>query len=390
LIDEAHNLVERAREMFSSSLNKSDFLAVQREFKGVNTELFQAAKAVNDYFISLRKQSEHKVRIEKESPQELAALVETFALHAEQELAGSSSRQTNPLLLDTYFACLGFGRIEKLYDERYVTYMEFSKSDVTVKLFCLDPSHLLTQIGKGYRSRIYFSATLSPNAYYMDMLGAGADDYTVSIASPFSSDQLSVYIQPLSTRYHDRERNKAPLVSLLRKVAVDKPGNYLFFVPSYEYMNSVYEAFLVEETEVRTILQQGEMSEEERESFLAAFNAENQGTFAGFAVLGGIFSEGIDLVGNRLTGVVVIGVGLPQISLERNILKDYFSASGRNGYDYAYVFPGMNKVLQAGGRLIRSEQDSGVLVLIDDRYLQQQYQRLMPDEWSHYQVLARS
>jgi DNA excision repair protein ERCC-2 len=255
-----------------------------------------------------------------------------------------------------------------------------------VKLFCLDPSHLLTQIGKGYRSRIYFSATLSPDAYYLDMLGAGADDYTVSIPSPFSSGQLSVYIQPLSTRYQDRERNKAPLVSLLLKLAAENPGNYLFFFPSYEYMNSVYDSFMEEESDVRTILQQGEMSEEERESFLAQFTAENQGSFAGFAVMGGIFSEGIDLVGNRLTGVVVIGVGLPQISLERNIMKDYFNAAGRKGYDYAYVFPGMNKVLQAGGRLIRSEQDRGVLVLVDDRYLQPQYQRLLPEEWNHYQV----
>jgi Rad3-related DNA helicase len=218
------------------------------------------------------------------------------------------------------------------------------------------------------------------------MLGAGADDYTVSIPSPFSSEQLSVYIQPLSTRYQDRERNKAPLVSLLLKLAAENPGNYLFFFPSYEYMNSVYDSFMEEESDVRTILQQGEMSEEERESFLAQFAAENQGSFAGFAVMGGIFSEGIDLVGNRLTGVVVIGVGLPQISLERNIMKDYFNAAGRKGYDYAYVFPGMNKVLQAGGRLIRSEQDRGVLVLVDDRYLQPQYQRLLPEEWNHYQV----
>jgi Rad3-related DNA helicase len=386
LIDEAHNLVERAREMFSSSLHKSDFLALQREFKGVNAEVFRAAKAVNDYFISLGKQSGDKLRIEKDSPKVLAGLVEAFALHAEQELAASGSNPSNLLLLDTYFACLSFGRIERLYDERFVTYMEYSKSDVTVKLFCLDPSHIITQIGKGYRSRIYFSATLSPDAYYLDMLGAGADDYTVSIPSPFSSEQLSVYIQPLSTRYQDRERNKAPLVSLLLKLAAENPGNYLFFFPSYEYMNSVYDSFMEEESDVRTILQQGEMSEEERESFLAQFAAENQGSFAGFAVMGGIFSEGIDLVGNRLTGVVVIGVGLPQISLERNIMKDYFNAAGRKGYDYAYVFPGMNKVLQAGGRLIRSEQDRGVLVLVDDRYLQPQYQRLLPEEWNHYQV----
>lgn len=129
------------------------------------------------------------------------------------------------------------------------------------------------------------------------------------------------------------------------------------------------------------------MTEEDRDTFLGAFDADNREAFAGFAVMGGIFSEGIDLVGDRLTGVVVVGVGLPQLGLERNIIKDYFNAAGLHGYDYAYVFPGMNKVLQAGGRLIRSEQDRGLLMLVDDRYLQPQYQRLLPEEWRHYTVL---
>jgi DNA excision repair protein ERCC-2 len=389
LVDEAHNLVERARDMFSSSLNKTEFLAVQREFKGINEEIHQTAKAINAYFIAQRKRSGDKVQIEKDAPQELTALVEAFTIQAERELAAGGTQPANPLLLDVYFTSMSFVRIAKLYDERYVTYTEVSKSDVRLKLFCLDPSSLLTQMGKGYRCLIYFSATLSPSAYYMDMLGAGPNDYTVSIPSPFSSEQLNVYISPLSTRYHDRERNKAPLIEQLQQLLKDRPGNHLFFFPSYAYMNSVYEAFMAETeaSDVRTILQQGEMSEGERESFLAAFEADNRQAFAGFAVMGGIFSEGIDLVGDRLNGVVVIGVGLPQISPERDIMKDYFDRSGKKGYDYAYVYPGMNKVLQAGGRLIRSEQDSGVLVLVDDRYLQQQYRRLLPEEWSRYKVI---
>lgn len=387
LVDEAHNLVDRAREMFSGALHKSDFLNVQREFKELSQSVSKAAKAVNEQFISLRKQSTEPIRITQEPPQALLDELEHFIVHAERELASHGGTSDHSLLLDTYFAAQSFVRISKLYDERFVTYAECTKSEVEIKLFCLDPSYLLQQMGKGYRSHIFFSATLAPFAYFMRMLGAGEDDYTVSIPSPFSKEQLDVYIQPLSTRYQDRERTKSPLTQLLSQLLDTTPGNYLFFFPSYAYMNEVYEAFTALVPHRKTILQQADMTEEDRDSFLGAFDADNREAFAGFAVLGGIFSEGIDLVGDRLTGVVVVGVGLPQLGLERNIIKDYFNAAGLHGYDYAYVFPGMNKVLQAGGRLIRSEQDRGLLMLVDDRYLQPQYQRLLPEEWRHYTVL---
>jgi Rad3-related DNA helicase len=383
LIDEAHNLVDRAREMFSAALIKSDFLSVGREFKGVNKELQQAAKAVNDYFIAIRKENEAKYRVMQERPQQLCERIEAFVQVAEKQLAAYGSNQTLPLLLDLYYACQAFLRADKLYDERYVTYYEVMSNEVRVKLFCLDPSYLLQQMGKGYRSHIYFSATLSPGGYYMDMLGAGSEDYRLSVPSPFSKDQLKVSIRPLSTRYHDRDRTKGPLVQLLLQLVTNHPGNYLFFFPSYEYMNSVYEAFMSVDHDdpLQTLLQHNEMKEEEREQFLMAFNAANKQTLAGFAVMGGIFSEGIDLVGDRLTGVVVVGVGLPQIGLERNIIKQYYESTGKNGYEYAYVFPGINKVLQAGGRLIRSEHDRGILMLVDDRYMQPRYQSLLPEEW---------
>ncbi|MNI24215.1 ATP-dependent DNA helicase DinG [compost metagenome] len=407
LMDEAHNLVDRAREMFSSSLNKSEFLALQREFKGVNIAIYQASKAINQHFITLRKLSEGQDHTRKELPQELMELVEAFVIQAEKVLASaggssssgpgsSSSASTGPdpnpsssssLLLDTYFACQTFVRSGSMYDERYVTYVEFAKNEVKVKLFCLDPSHLLKLAGKGYRSLVYFSATLSPSAYYMDMLGGGPEDYMISIPSPFSKEQLGVWIQPLSTRYQDRERTKLPLVVLLQELIQKRPGNYLFFFPSYAYMNDVYEAFMMEDRGAEVLIQRTEMSEEEREDFLSAFAAGSEQALVGFAVMGGIFSEGIDLVGDRLSGVVIVGVGLPQLGLERNILKDYFQETGKNGYDYAYVYPGMNKVLQAGGRLIRSEQDRGLLVLVDDRYLEARYQRLLPEEWKPYEVI---
>lgn len=386
LIDEAHNLVDRAREMFSSQLQKSDFLALQRMYKGVNAAVYQAAKAVNAYFIQLRKQAEGSQWISKAAPEALIALVEAFADQAEKELSSAEpggNAEQGELLLQVYFAAVNFGRIANLYDDRYMSYADISREDVTIKLFCLDPSYLLQEMGKGYRSRIYFSATLSPLSFYRDMLGAGPDDYTVSIPSPFSREQLNVIMNPLSTRYRDREQTREPLVRLLCDLVRERSGNYLFFFPSYAYMNLIYEGFAAEMGEsVRLLLQQGSMTEEEREQYLASFVPSPQETLVGFAVMGGIFSEGIDLVGDRLTGVVVVGVGLPQIGLERDIIRDYFNENGRNGFDYAYVFPGMNKVLQAGGRLIRSENDHGVLMLVDDRYFHPHYARLLPEEWT--------
>ncbi|MFC9777046.1 ATP-dependent DNA helicase [Paenibacillus chitinolyticus] len=458
LIDEAHNLVDRGREMFSAELTKAPFLQLKRDFKGRNSAVEAAAKAVNDYFIAFRKeQGSGGSFVLREVAEELPVLLEAFAQQAERELsAPGQGGEAQELLLDTYFAVQSFLRTAKYYDERYVTLAEVQRSDVRLKLLCLDPSALLAQMGKGYRAHVFFSATLTPFSYYMDMLGGGEDDYTVAIPWPFRQEQLDVWIEPLSTRYKDRDKTKLPISRLLGKLVREKPGNYLVFFPSYEYMREVAALFLEQErgpqsgaavdgeaggTEaasetafeavevllqdrlpasdesgggsilaeeagsggsgcsgdetgsgdhssrmLRILVQQPSMPEEERESFLASFRADSSRTLIGFAVMGGIFSEGIDLRGDRLTGVVVVGVGLPQVGPERNIIKEHFDRDGRSGFDYAYVFPGMNKVMQAGGRLIRTENDYGTLVLIDDRFLQRRYQSLLPPEWRHFTI----
>ncbi|KRF02413.1 ATP-dependent helicase [Paenibacillus sp. Soil766] len=396
LIDEAHNLVDRAREMYASELHKSVFLTLQREFKGVSKEVHDTAKAINTYFIALRKQvGDREMMVESGMPESLLLHVEAFIAVAEKELARSAGGSgASTVLLDAYFGAQNFVRISKLYDERYVTLAVNDRNEVSVKLVCLDPSHLLRQMGKGYRAHVFFSATLSPLSYFMDTLGAGEDDYSVTVPSPFAKEQLEVFVQPLSTRYQDREHSRTQIARSIYELVARRAGNYLVFFPSYAYMSSVYESFtdLVGEAEeasqlISVLVQQAKMTEEEREHFLSAFQAGAETTLVGFAVMGGIFSEGIDLVGDRLTGVVIVGVGLPQLGPERNLIKDYMERTGKNGYDYAYVYPGVNKVQQAGGRLIRSESDHGVLLLIDDRYLQPRYQRLLPEEWRDYKVL---
>lgn len=384
LVDESHNLVDRAREMFSAELTKRSFLELEREFKGARPELHRSAKAINKWFIAHRKQAEDQQAIvTKEQPAELVELIESFIVDAERELAaGGGSDTGSSSLLDTYFAAMSFVRISKLYDESHISYAEVVRGgDVRLKLFCLNPAAHLRQMGKGFRAHVFFSATLSPLSYYMDMLGADEEDYSVTLPSPFAKEQWEVSIAPISTKYIDREHTKEPLVKLLLKTIRRKSVNYLIFFPSYEYMNSIYEAFMAENDGVHTMLQTADMPEEERESFLAAFSKDRDRALVGFAVMGGIFSEGIDLVGNRLQGVVVVGVGMPQIGLERNLIKGYFDEDGRKGFDYAYVYPGINKVLQAGGRLIRSEEDRGTILLVDDRYTEPRYRRLLPEEW---------
>lgn len=383
LVDEAHNLVDRGREMFSSSLNKDLFLQLKKEYKGVNKVIYKAVSKLNAWFLSLKKENADKQEFTiQQLDEELINLLNLFLESAEKILQAESF----PILLEAYFMVNNFLKMNDLFDEHYVIYAEKMKNDLHLKLFCIDPSKLLKQMGKGYRSTIFFSATLSPISYYQDILGGREQDYLLSIPSPFSSDQVDVFINPLSTRYRDRDRTKESIVTTIQALIKNRPGNYFIFFSSYQYLLAVYDLFKQQDEDTSTIIQATGMSESEREAFLKAFKPNQSGTLLGFAVLGGIFSEGVDLIGDRLNGVMVVGVGLPQLCFERNLIKDHFNQKGKNGYDYAYVYPGMNKVLQAGGRLIRSEKDHGTIVLIDDRFLQRQYQMLLPLEWQKYTV----
>jgi Rad3-related DNA helicase len=382
LIDEAHNLVDRAREMYSASLFKSKFLELKNRYKNLKDELYAIINEINKRFIELRKKWKDVVTpVSKEIDGDLLELLHTFNEIVEIKLQEMDEDENKQLLLDTYFESLNFVKIAEFFDEHYVCYYELYKSEVHLKLFCLDPSKVVNDIIKRFRSTIYFSATLTPIQYFQDMLGDQSRDYTISIDSPFHREQLEVTIDPLSTRYQDRERNLERLIDSVYKEITKRKGNYLVFYPSYQYLIQSVDLFKEKYPNIKTIVQENGMTEIEREEFLLQFDSLNEETLVGFAVLGGIFSEGIDLKGDRLNGVVVVGVGLPQICLERNILKEHFNSVGKNGYYYAYVFPGMNKVMQAGGRVIRSESDEGTLLLIDDRYKSTLYQSLLPEEW---------
>ncbi|MCM3717323.1 ATP-dependent DNA helicase [Fictibacillus phosphorivorans] len=386
LMDEAHNLVDRARSMYSAELQKSMFLQLSRAYKGKNEKLRGAIKAINDEMLKLKKEHGEKQVAVKELPLDLISSLDDFLVQAEKLLAGGESDEQ---LLEAYFSALQMVKISDFYDERFVTFIDVFKSEVVVRLFCMDPSQLLFQTGKKYGSRIFFSATLSPLSYFMEMLGGGEEDYVIRMPSPYEKEQLDVFIQPLSTRFKDRDKTIEPITEMLIDLVDKRPGNYLVFFPSYRYMTDVVDRLLEEELAFHPLIQHPSMSEEEREEFLANFDQAGDRSLVGFAVMGGIFSEGIDLKGDRLTGAVIIGVGLPQVGLERDTMKDYFQSTGKNGYDFAYVYPGMNKVLQAGGRVIRSEEDQGTLVLVDDRFLSRKYVEMLPEEWRNFVVLKR-
>jgi len=255
---------------------------------------------------------------------------------------------------------------------------------VKLKLFCLDPSRLLSEITGRVKASIFYSATLTPIGYFKDILGGVTEDYNMRLASPFEASNLCLAIaENVSTRYTEREKSLSEVAEYIKTVIDGREGNYLVFFPSYKYMNEVYAIFAERYSEIEAVLQQPTMLEEEKESFLQCFKLDTEATLVGFAVMGGMFSEGIDLVGERLIGAVIVGVGLPQVCFERDIIMDFFKDKNDMGFEYAYMYPGMNKVMQAAGRVIRSENDSGVVLLVDERFGSRRYTDMFPEEWQH-------
>jgi len=389
LIDEAHNLVDRAREMFSAELYKSSFLELKRIMKSKQSKIAKLLSEINKYMISLRKEcGEQGFLVKQEELKDLYKLLKELLKESEDWLSRNHGSEGFEQMLELYFDAMAFIRISEFFDERYVTFIEAEKSEVRVKLFCLDPSYLLSEATRRGKAAVFFSATLTPLNYFREILGGSDGDYTMILPSPFSRDNLCLLTADrISTRYRNRESSYDSIVEIIGTTVEQKPGNYMVYFPSYKYMNEVYSRFTEQFPDVATIVQESAMQEEERENFLEMFRPDATETLVGFSVLGGIFSEGIDLRGDRLIGAIIVGVGLPQISAEQDIIMNYFREKNSMGYEYAYMFPGMNKVLQAAGRVIRSENDRGIVILVDERYSQRNYRNLFPEHWSHYKKI---
>lgn len=389
LIDEAHNLVDRAREMFSAGLKKSDFLAMKKAAGKEEKALCRSLNQVNTELIAIRKSCEQSgLLLQKEAFADFNASLRKLSAFCDEWLSRAPDSQVREQLLSLYFEVLNYLKISDLYDKRYTSFVQTSGSEVLVKQLCLDPSLLLKKAMDKGRAAVLFSATLTPLDYYRSILGGDESAKTYSIPSPYSSEHLCLMVAAhVSTRYRHREDSVAPICDLIASVVGEKAGNYLVYFPSYQYLRQVYEEFIEQNPKIHTIVQETGMGEQERDDFLSHFDQANRETLVGFCVLGGVFSEGIDLTGERLVGTIVVGVGLPQICRQQNIIRDYYEQENQMGFEYAYRYPGMNKVMQAAGRVIRSEQDRGVVLLIDDRFCTPEYLALFPPHWRHCRFL---
>ena len=389
LIDEAHNLVDRSREMFSADLYKQPLLDVRR---AIRRELPQIAKIlgkINYWMVKARKLCDESsaARHDRKPPDDLLPLLHRFLSITERWLVRNIKSAFRQELLDLYFEISGFMRVAENFDESYVTCFEKIKKDFKLKLFCIDPSHQLKRALDRCHAAVFFSATMTPMTYFHQIFGCHESAMRLNIPSPFPAENLRIFISDnISTLFRQRESTKHQVSRAISTFIHQKKGNYLIFFPSYVYMQLVYEAFKSDCPHIENIVQTPTMSESERDTFLQHFNRENPKSIVGFAVLGGIFGEGIDLVGERLSGAVVVGVGLPGISLERELIREYFNATLQAGFEFAYQYPGINRVLQAAGRVIRSENDRGAILLIDRRYATYRYRALLLEQWETINV----
>lgn len=416
LIDEAHNLVERGREMYSAVLIKEDFLKLKRTVKEVDSRMEHHLERCNKELLKLKRECVNYRIEEYISPfvmalQRLHSVMENWLEeHEENEVHNAVRNTIRKEVLEFYFEAAHFLDIYERMDENYVAYSEVTQDgSFRLKLFCVNPSKNLSECMKKGRSTILFSATLLPIRYYKALLGAEEGDYEVYAKSVFDAGRKALFIGgDVTSRYSRRsEMEYYNIASYINEIVKNRHGNYMIFFPSHAFLRQVYQIFtdyFLDTDSMECILQEDYMNEKSREEFLQRFarneacdfsqmirmdvEIEEEKSLLGFCVLGGIFSEGIDLKNDSLIGAVIIGTGLPQVCNEREILRNYFDEAGENGFDYAYRYPGMNKVLQAAGRVIRTAEDVGIVALLDDRFLSQTYRNMFPREWEHYEIVT--
>ncbi len=409
LIDEAHNLVERGREMYSASLYKEDFLEIKRILNPVSKKAARALETCNKLMLNWKRECENYMLLTDIGAFAIALLnvsthLQALLEDAESPLNAIAAREGQPAfaqtlpaargaadgeearrkVLDFYFQVCSFLAIYEEMDESYQIYTEQEPDGrFKLKLYCIHTAGKIGECLKKGRAAVFFSATLLPVRYYMELLSGTADDYAVYAHSPFDPRRKKVLIgADVSSRYTRRnEEEYRKMARYIHAVWQARRGNYLVFFPSYKMLEEVLALFADMYGDVRTLAQSSRMTEQQREEFLQEFYAPRKDGLVGFCVLGGIFGEGIDLKRESLIGAVVVGTGLPQVCNEREILKQYFDRRDMDGFAYSYQYPGMNKVLQSAGRVIRTDEDEGVILLLDERFCQRQYREIFPREW---------
>ena len=388
LVDEAHNLVDRGRQMFSASILKEDILEIKKMLQGEGKRLANALEKCNKDLLQFKRNCDGQYIVLDDCDgfaYDMLRLGEELSFFMEKNKSFSNMKE----LSEFYFEVNHFNNIYEELDENYIIYAEHVSEGFEFKLFCVNPSKKIAARVENARNAVFFSATLLPINYYKELLSGDVNDYAVYADSVFdNSKRLLLIGRDVTSRYTRRNENEYRKVhEYILKTIRAKRGNYLVFFPSYKYMESVY-ATCQDDLEVEYVVQHNKMTELDKEEFLARFEEnKDHKILVGMCVMGGVFSEGIDLKNDSLIGAIIVGTGLPSLDTRQELLKMFFDDKNGNGYDYAYTYPGMNKVLQAAGRVIRTEEDRGVVILLDDRFMTKRYLSLFPREWGNYGIV---
>ena len=388
LVDEAHNLVDRSKDMYSASIDKKLFLKAKQSLKGIsNRKIKNALARINklfEYYEDTFTYGTTKVEdFSLETYKEFNHFVTSY-----QEVSKEDNHVITKDLTDLYIEINKFIKIAELISEHFLTYVKKDEDNLTLKIYCLDASRFLASTCSRVNSAAFFSATLSPIEYYVDVLGgSNSRDPSMILDSPFPKENLKLIIAPkISIRYKNREKSYLDVVNYIKTFVSHKTGNYFIYLPSYEYLDKILPMLSFDDN-VDLFIQKKDMSEQEKQELIASFHLNDERSKICLAIIGGAFGEGIDLVGDSLIGVAIVGIGLPKINFESNEVVEYYRNNEVDGFNYAYTYPGMNKVMQAVGRLIRTESDRGVALLIDERYMWNDYKSLFKKEWSDYEVV---
>ena len=392
--DEAHNLVDRARELYSCDLPLSFFDAFDPAaeknpaLKAVLTSTRATLRRILSALVAENVETDGE-GLKRGFYRQNAlpeGVLEGSAELLDAALSVIAENKLPPdLLSGLRDAAYDLSEIvDKLsrYSSRFVSFITLRGDALAYRALCLDPSEIVSSRLSLGSSAVLFSATMTPTAYYRTVLGGRPTDDELDLPSPFDPSQLAVAVlDRIGTRFSEREETLRAVARAVLTTVKAKPGNYLVFCPSFAYLDRLAEEVGRLAPGLEIAKQGRHMDRKERQAFLDRFSEDNRRALLGFTVMGGIYAEGIDLTGRRLIGAIVIGVGLPQPTPENEAIREYYDDALEAGREYAYVYPGMNRVLQAAGRVIRTERDRGVVVLIDDRFSEPLYRRLMPNHW---------
>ncbi|MBU1218999.1 ATP-dependent DNA helicase [Myxococcota bacterium] len=389
LVDEAHNLVSRSRDMHSAALSKKEVLKTRKVAKTAGRSIYSSMGRLNSRFLELKHlmdgSGKNFITI-RDLPEDFIEGVYSLGASIEEWLAENRKHPDRRKISDYLFELNRFRKIADLAGKTHVFNVFYDNDDIVVKLMCLDSASYVREAISNFPAVVFFSATLTPFSFYRSVLGV-ENALELSLDSPFPREnQLLIINDALSTKYEDRETTMPSVASMIAEFVSSKPGNYLVFFPSYAYMRNVLS--ILPTLPQQVIVQKPEMTELSRQEFLDNFNSSND--CVGFAVMGGIFGEGIDLTGDKLIGAAIVGVGLPRMDEETRLIEQYYTEKQGNGFRFAYQYPGFTRVLQACGRVIRTQTDRGAVLLICKRFTQPTYRSLFPPWWSSYRVVRNT